>query len=59
LKSLAKLLALVGWHRLDILRPAPGFVEDVGDGANRLGVLLQASVPLEDLLLRPVVIRDV
>jgi hypothetical protein len=50
LKSLAKPLALVGRDRLDIFRPAPGLVKDVGDRADRLDVLLQASVPLEDLL---------
>ena len=59
LKSLAKPLALVGRDRLDIFRSAPGLVKDVGDRADRLGVLLQATMRLEGLLFRPVVIRDV
>ena len=56
LKFLPKLLALFGRDRLDVFRSAPGFIEDEGDRADRLGVLLQASVPLEDLFLRPLVI---
>jgi hypothetical protein len=59
LKSLPKLLTLAGRDRLDIFRPAPGFIKDVGDRADRLCVSLQAAVPLEDLLFRPLVIRDV
>jgi hypothetical protein len=59
LKFLPKLLAFFGWDRLDIFRSAPGLVEDEGNRADTLCVLLQASVPLEDLLLRPVVLWDV
>jgi hypothetical protein len=59
LKLPAETLALLRRDRLDIFRPAPGFIEDEGDRAYGPGVLLQASVPLEDLLPRPVVVRDV
>jgi hypothetical protein len=59
LKLPAEPLALLRRDRLDVFRPAPGLVEDAGDRADRPGALLQASVPLEDLLFRPVVVRDV
>ena len=55
LKFPAKLLALVGRDRLRFLWPAPGLIKDAGDRADRLGVLLQAAVPLEELLLGVVV----
>ena len=42
-----------------MLRHAPRLVEDVADSADRQDHLLQAAVTLEDLLLRPVVIRNV
>jgi hypothetical protein len=51
LKFPPKLFALVGRHRLDIFRSAPGLVEDIGDRADRMGVSLQAAVTLEDLFL--------
>jgi hypothetical protein len=59
LKSLPKLLALVGPDWFDMLGPAPGFIKDISNSADRLSDLLQAAVPLEDLLFRPLVIRDV
>jgi hypothetical protein len=58
LKYPAEPLALLRGDRLDVLGPAPGLVEDEGDGADRPRALLQASVPLEELLPRPVVVRD-
>jgi hypothetical protein len=59
LKFLPELLALVGRDRFDMIGSAPGFIEDEVDRSDRPGVILQASVPLEDLLFRPLVIRDV
>ena len=59
LKFPAEPLALVGRDRLDVFRPAPGLVEDVGDRADGLGGLFQAAAPLEDLLFRPVEVWDV
>jgi hypothetical protein len=59
LKFPAKLLALVGRDWFDMLGPAPGFIKYVSDRGDRLSDLLQAAVPLEDLLFRPLVIRDV
>jgi hypothetical protein len=58
LKFPAEPLALVGRDRLDVFRPAPGLVEDVGDRSYSLGGLLQAAAPLEYLLFRPVEVRD-
>src|SRR5262249_18050921 len=58
LKLPAEPLALLRRDRLNMLGPAPRLVEDEGDGADGPGALLQPAVALEELLLRPVAVRD-